>query len=258
MAKLKNGLLAIGDVNGGVRVLDMEHDRQCRFEGRVMAGRVLDICWDATAQLVALVGEGRGIYVAIIDIVNGQSLGELAGPTKACTTATFLPPQGGDKRPRLIVGSDDFNVYLFDAMGKNYQLSSTVKIHARFITKVLADVDGVSWLSAAADGKIFLHQEDQSPLELTKESNTTCTVTGLDLNKEGILFSCSTDGILRRWNIRKGEWKCESQSNPLGQQILGIKLLGADISVLFLDGSFVILDQQFNIKQRMIVSVSLY
>ncbi|PJF16964.1 hypothetical protein PSACC_03198, partial [Paramicrosporidium saccamoebae] len=218
---------AMGDALGNLRIIvGTIQSHIVKFEGRVLASRIADIRWDADSQFVAVSGEGRGMYAAVINSETGQSLGELAGPTKACNSVAI-------HAGRIAIASDDFTVSFY--AGPPFRLSKTLRNHTRFVSCVAFSPDGQFLVSGGADGRIFIYNGEDASLkfELTETLTIASTITAVVWSEDS-LFTSSLDGIVRKWSLDNKT--CRECS--LGQQILGLGLQGTTLVALLLDGSF--------------------
>jgi WD40 repeat protein len=240
---------AMGDVLGNLRIIaGTFQSHVVKFEGRVLASRIADIRWDADGQFVAVSGEGRGMYVAVINSETGQSMGELAGPTKACNSVTVCAG-------KIAVASDDFTVSFY--AGPPFRLSKTLRDHTRFVSCVSFSPDGQLFISGGADGKLFVYNGNDASLkfELTETQKLASTITAAVWSKDSLLlYTSSLDGIVRKWNLDAKT--CQEYS--LGQQILGLGLQGATLVALLLDGSFITISPELIMMGAHVVLKSLH
>jgi WD40 repeat protein len=237
-------MTAIGDSIGMLRIISND-DGMVKFEGQLLGGPINELCWSSDSTFIAVAGEGRGLYASAINL-EGRLLGEFAGPTKSCSTVAINSGGG-----RIAVGCDDFSVSLFS--GPPFRLLKTLRDHHRFVSAVRFHPDGERLATAGADGKIFLYnaegEEHNQAKEVTAHCSTTLkvSITGLEWDGEA-LITCSTDGIIRQWNLSNKACKA---SEPFGQQILGIKCQNDNLTAILLDGTILVMDKNnFNIKSR--------
>lgn len=245
--------LAVGDASGRVRVLSLQDEQErVLWEGPVLGGRINDLCWSASDSnghrlFLAVVGDGRGRYCATLEWVGGEegfrSLGEMAGPTKACNSVAW-----NSTSTRLAVASDDFTVTIFaveaSTNAASLKLLKTLRDHGRFVMAVAygAGSPGVL-VTAGADGKVFTYQGDTGD-KLAEPSlpGTPCSLTALIWHGEE-LYVGSTNGSIHQWTAPIGS-SPKGEGRPimsLGQQVLGLQCSANYLVALLLDGSILVL-----------------
>ena len=240
--------MAIGDVNGNLCILDAPFGTNSvvRYEGRVLTGRIRDLQWNALGSLVVAVGEGRGLFAAVVETETGRALGELAGPTKASNAVAVSPLEPHS----IAVGSDDYSVGIYSE--RPFRLCKTLQDHSGFVTSVAYSPDGYYLATAGADGRIFLYNGNTTTLigTLLSELVEKATITGLAwLDNDRMVSSC-TDGSIRVW--RASTQQCVTTAQHWAQQVLGIQASnnGEYLGVILLDGSLVLLDSKLQILSK--------
>ena len=248
-------MLAIGDVHGKVRVVCQEDGKWTKtvFEQSILGGRIIDMCWSPDSRALAACGEGRGTYCTAFTL-EGKGLGELAGPTKACTSISW-----SSQNDSLAVASDDFCVYLYS--GKPFKLDKTLRDHSRFVTCVKFSADGQQLASSGADGCIFLYSRDGRK-RICQLKDGESGITGLDWIGDEELIDSSTSGAIRKWSLPRRE--ITERTNFLKQQVLSIvphenKLIAAllDGSILILSSSTLKVQDAFLVRHSFIAAINM-
>ncbi|KAF7657802.1 hypothetical protein LDENG_00022140 [Lucifuga dentata] len=143
--------IASGDVTGKIRIWDTtQKEHILKYEYTPFAGKIKDIAWTADSQRIAVVGEGREKFGAVFLWDTGASVGEVSGHSKVINTVDLK-----QTRPfRLITGSDDFSASFFE--GPPFKFKFTIRQHTRFVNCVRFSPNGDHFVTAGADGQIFL------------------------------------------------------------------------------------------------------
>lgn len=240
--------IALGDIHGTLRIFNfpVASVSTPRFEGRVLAGRIVDLQWSGDEDFVVAVGEGRGLFAAVIDAETGQTLGELAGPTKACNAVAVSP-----QAPHAIaVGSDDFTVGIYQE--RPFRLCKTLKDHTGFVTAVEYSPMGDVLATAGTDGKILLYDGTTGTLlhTLSVPNRPRSTITGLVWLSDELLCSSSTEGSIRLWNVSSRQ--LVQSTDDVGSQVLGLQAsaCGEHMTAIVLGGSLLRFDSNLNVLTR--------
>ncbi|MBN3301976.1 WDR1 protein, partial [Amia calva] len=144
--------IASGDVSGKIRIWDTtQKEHLLKYEYQPFSGKVKDIAWTEDSKRLAIVGEGREKFGAVILWDTGSSVGEVAGHNKIINSVDIK-----QTRPyRLVTGSDDNCAAFFE--GPPFKFKFTLTGHSRFVNCVRFSPDGNRYASAGADGQIFLY-----------------------------------------------------------------------------------------------------
>ncbi|XP_062313070.1 WD repeat-containing protein 1 isoform X1 [Osmerus eperlanus] len=144
--------IASGDVSGKIRIWDTtQKEHLLKYEYQPFGGKIKDIAWTEDSKRIAVVGEGREKFGAVFLWDSGSSVGEISGHVKVINSVDIK-----QTRPyRLITGSDD-NCSTFSE-GPPFKFKFTINDHARFVNCVRFSPDGNRFVTAAADGQIFLY-----------------------------------------------------------------------------------------------------
>lgn len=245
--------LAVGDANGQVRVLSLKDESErVLWEGPVLGGRINDLRWSASdgnddRLFLAVVGDGRSRYCAALEWIGGEegfrSMGEMAGPTKACSSVAW-----NSTGTRLAVASDDFTVTIFavetSTNSASLKLLKTLRDHGRFVMAVAYGAGSPGILvTAGADGRLFTYQGDTGD-KLAEPSipGISCSLTALVWHGQE-LYVGSTNGSVHQWTspIGSGPIGEARLVVSLGQQVLGLQCSANHLVALILDGSVLVL-----------------
>ncbi|KAI8823957.1 WD40-repeat-containing domain protein [Fimicolochytrium jonesii] len=192
--------IASADIQGNVRIWDtINAENIIKTETRVFAGKVNDLAWDFESKRIIAVGEGKDRFGHAFLFDTASSVGEIAGHSKAVNSVDIRPG-----RPlRAITGSDDTSVNFYH--GVPFKFNKSLNEHSRFVQCVRYSPSGEHFVSAGADGKLFLYDGKEG----TKIADLS-TVEGA--HKGGIysvswspdgknLLSASADMTTKIWDI---------------------------------------------------------
>ncbi|XP_046721677.1 WD repeat-containing protein 1 isoform X2 [Silurus meridionalis] len=143
--------IASGDVSGKIRIWDTtQKEHLLKYEYQPFGGKIKDITWTEDSKRIAVVGEGREKFGAVFLWDSGSSVGELVGHSKIINSVDLK-----QTRPyRLVTGSDDNCTTFFE--GPPFKFKGTTSLHSRFVNCVRFSPDGNRFVSAGADGQIFI------------------------------------------------------------------------------------------------------
>lgn len=144
--------IASGDVSGKIRIWDTtQKEHLLKYEYQPFGGKIKDIAWTEDSKRIAVVGEGREKFGAVFLWDSGSSVGEISGHFKVINSVDIK-----QTRPyRLATGSDDNCGTFFE--GPPFKFKFTINDHARFVNCVRFSPDGNRFVTAGADGQIFLY-----------------------------------------------------------------------------------------------------
>jgi len=235
--------IASGDVSGTLRIWDTtQKEHILKIEFKVLAGPILDIQWSDDSKRIAVVGEGKEKFGAVILWDTGSSVGEITGHTKAITSVDFK-----QTRPyRVATGSEDFQVNWFE--GPPFKFHHAMKEHTRFVNCVRFSPDGNKLLTVSSDKTGFFY--DGKTGELVGKLNPN------HAHQAGI-YSCSWSADSRRvltasadktckvWDSNNGDCLVTFNffANPqVEDQFLGCLWQGEEMIAVTLAGDIYYLD----------------
>ncbi|XP_060925494.1 WD repeat-containing protein 1 [Limanda limanda] len=143
--------IASGDASGKVRIWDTtQKEHLLKYEYTPLSGMVKDIAWTEDSKRMAVVGDGREKFGSVFLWDSGSSVGEISGHCKLINSVDIR-----QKRPyRLVAGSDDTCASFSE--GPPFKFKFTLRDHSQFVNCVRFSPDGERFVTAGADGLIFM------------------------------------------------------------------------------------------------------
>lgn len=233
--------IASGDVSGKLRIWDStQKEHILKYEYQPFGGKIKDISWSEDSKRIAIVGEGREKYGAVILWDSGSSVGEIAGHTKTINSVDIRP-----SRPyRLVTASDD-NCGAF-YHGPPFKFQFTLMDHTRFVNCIRFSPDGARFATAGADGQIFVYDGTSG--------QKICALGGDKAHDGGIyaiswsadssqLISTSGDRTVRLWDVATSTATTTFSMGPeVSDQQLGCLWQGSHMLSISLSGHINYLD----------------
>ncbi|KAI8063519.1 WD40-repeat-containing domain protein [Gongronella butleri] len=144
--------IASGDIQGNVRIWDsVNEEHVLKNEARPISGKINDIAWDVDSKRLIAVGDGKERFGHAFLFDTLSSVGEIMGHTKVINSVSIR-----QQRPfRAVTASDDMTVSFLH--GVPFKYNKTIRDHTRFVHSVQFSPNGQFFVSAGADGKIFLY-----------------------------------------------------------------------------------------------------
>lgn len=213
--------VASGDASGKVRIWDVAGTEQVlKLEVAALGGRIHDLVWDGESKRVLVVGEGREKYAHAFHIDTGSSVGELHGHSKPVNAVAVRA-----QRPfKAVTGSDDGTVLFYT--GVPFKYARTLATHTRFVQDVAYAPNGATFVSAGADGRLFLY--DGTSGDVQGEFHTgpahDGTIFAVAYSPDSAcLASASADGRVRVWDVARRallhEWRSDESDKVHSQQV---------------------------------------
>uniref|UniRef100_UPI0037E83644 WD repeat-containing protein 1 n=1 Tax=Semicossyphus pulcher TaxID=241346 RepID=UPI0037E83644 len=194
--------IASGDVSGKLRIWDTtQKEHLLKYEYTPFSGKIMDIAWTGDNQRIAVVGEGREKFGAAILWDSGSSVGDISGHSKLINSVDIK-----QNRPyRLVTASDDTTGSFYE--GPPFKFKNTKHDHSQFVNCVRYSPDGTHYVTAGADGKIFMYDG--------KTGEYISSLGGEKAHKGGIyavswspdssqLISASGDKTVKLWDVGTG------------------------------------------------------
>ncbi|XP_041639671.1 WD repeat-containing protein 1 [Cheilinus undulatus] len=194
--------IASGDVSGKLRIWDTtQKEHILKNEFSPFSGIIKDIAWTEDSKRIAIVGEGREKFGAVILWDSGNSVGEISGHCKRINSVDIR-----QCRPyRLATGSDDTCSSYYE--GPPYKFKNTKHEHSQFVHCVRFCPDGERYVTAGADGKICIYDGKTgdfiSPLGGEKAHNGGIYAVSWSPDSSQ-LISASGDKTVKLWDVATG------------------------------------------------------
>lgn len=143
--------IASADASGKVRIWDTtQAEHILKNEFHLLGGPILDMAWSDDSKRIAVVGQGKEKFGAVVFSDTGASVGEISGHSKTVSTVDIK-----QTRPyRLITGSEDLAVNYFE--GPPFKFKKAFKEHQRFVNAVRFSPNGEKFISVASDKSCFI------------------------------------------------------------------------------------------------------
>jgi len=151
--------ISSADKSGKIRIWDtVNSEHILKNEFQPISGPIYDIAWSADNQRIVCVGEGREKFGHVFLADTGTSNGDISGQSRPVNTCDFK-----QSRPfRVITGSEDNTTAVYE--GPPFKFKTTKTEHSRYVQSVRYSPDGVFWVSAGFDGKMYLYDGKDSEL----------------------------------------------------------------------------------------------
>ncbi|KAI8353371.1 WD40-repeat-containing domain protein [Blakeslea trispora] len=238
--------MASGDAHGNVRIWDTVNEEHIlKNECRPISGKISDIAWDSDSKRIIAVGEGRESFGHAFAYDTLSSVGEITGHSKIINSVSIR-----QQRPyRAVTASDDMTVSFFH--GVPFKHAKTIRDHTRFVHAVQFSPNGDLFVSAGADGKIFLYDGktgDKIDELTTADGSHTGSVFALSWSPDSTqLLSSSADYTAKIWDVNTksvvNTFEINSAFNAVDNQQVGNLWSGDYLISASLSGEFNYLDK---------------
>lgn len=139
------------DASGKVRIWDTtQAEHILKIELHLLGGPIQDMAWSEDSKRLAVVGQGKEKFGAVVGWDTGASVGEISGHSKTVNTVDMK-----QSRPyRLVTGSEDLAVNFFE--GPPFKFKRAFKEHQRFVNAVRYAPNGEKFISVSSDKTAFI------------------------------------------------------------------------------------------------------
>ncbi|XP_034388529.1 WD repeat-containing protein 1 [Cyclopterus lumpus] len=194
--------IASGDASGKIRIWDTtQKEHILKYEYTPISGKVKDIAWTEDSKRMAVVGDGREKFGAVFLWDTGSSVGDLHGHAKSINSVDIK-----QARPyRLATASDDTCGSFFK--GPPFKFEFTLRDHSQFVNCVRFSPDGKVFVTAGADGQMFLYDANDGKLvsSLGGEKAHKGGIYAVSWSPDGSqLISASGDKTVKLWDVGAG------------------------------------------------------
>jgi WD40 repeat protein len=179
-----------------VRIWDtINAEHILKNECRPISGTIKDIGWDCDSKRIIAVGEGKESFGHAFAYDTLSSVGEITGHSKAINSVSIRQ----DRPMRAVTASDDMTVSFFT--GVPFKFVKTIRDHTRFVHAVQFSPNGDFFVSAGADGKLFLYDGKTGDKvdELGEHQGSVFSVAWSPDSTQ--LLSSSGDHTAKIWDI---------------------------------------------------------
>ncbi|RCI01720.1 WD repeat-containing protein 1, partial [Rhizopus stolonifer] len=237
--------MASGDTHGNVRIWDTVNEEHIlKNECRPISGKISDIAWDSDSKRIIAVGEGKESFGHAFAYDTLSSVGEITGHSKIINSVSIR-----QQRPyRAVTASDDMTVSFFH--GVPFKHAKTIRDHTRFVHAVQFSPNGDLFVSAGADGKIFLYDGKTGDKldELSSEDGHKGSIFALSWSPDSThLLSSSADHTAKIWDVNTkavvNTFEINSAINTVDNQQVGNLWSGDYLISASLSGEFSYLDK---------------
>ncbi|XP_008319239.1 WD repeat-containing protein 1 [Cynoglossus semilaevis] len=227
--------IASGDVTGKIRIWDTtQKEHILKNEYTPISGTIKDIAWTEDSKRIAVVGDGREKFGAVFLFDTGSSVGEISGHCKYLNSVDIK-----QTRPyRLATASDDTCGGFFE--GPPFKFKFTLRDHSQFVNCVRFSPDGGRFVTAGADGQMFIYDGKTGELvsSLGGDKAHNGGIYAISWSPDSTqLISASGDKTVKLWDVgaatavttfKMGTEVSDQQLGCLWQKdhLLGISLSG--------------------------------
>ncbi|KAI8327787.1 WD40-repeat-containing domain protein [Chlamydoabsidia padenii] len=191
--------IASGDTHGNVRIWDtVNEEHLLKNEIRPISGKISDVAWDCESKRLIAVGVGKERFGHAFLFDTLSSVGEITGHSKTINSVSIR-----QQRPfRAVTASDDMTLAF--SHGVPFKYNKTIRDHTRFVNAVEFSPNGDHFVSAGADGKIFLYDGKTGDKvdELTCSDGHSGGIFSVAWSPDSTqLLSSSADTTAKIWDI---------------------------------------------------------
>ncbi|KAI8973321.1 quinon protein alcohol dehydrogenase-like superfamily [Mycotypha africana] len=216
--------MASGDANGNVRIWDTVNEEHIlKNECRPISGKISDIAWDCESKRLIAVGEGKESFGHAFLFDTLSSVGEITGHSKMINSVSIR-----QQRPfRAVTASDDMTVSFFT--GVPFKFQKNIRDHTRFVHAVQFSPNGDFFVSAGADGKMFLYDGktgDKIEELVSEQDGHKGSIFAVSWSPDSTqILSSSSDYTAKIWDVNTkrivNTFQIDSAVNTVDNQQVG-------------------------------------
>lgn len=210
-------LLAVGDMNGEIRVYQVSDWRQLN----ILTGHtdwVTSIAFSPDSSILASGSEDQTIN--LWNVANGQHFNTLQGHKKGISSLVFASrpsPNNSDNQIILASGSDDKTVKIWDV--RDGRCLKTLQGHSDMVRAVVFSPDNQILVSGSVDTTLKLWDARNGKCLSTLQENNE-GIWSVAISPDGHILASASGGTVNVWDIHTG--KCQMKLQGHGGWVISV------------------------------------